>query len=83
MHPTCTFGKDETSKKQDPKIYIGMIGSLLYMINSRYDIMSNVSLCARFQSNYRESHITIVKRIFIYMKRTTSLGFLYNKLNYN
>ena len=36
-------------------------------------------MCARFQSNPRESHLTAVKRIFRYLKGTTNLGLLYRK----
>ena len=69
-------GKEEVSKKVEQKIYIGMIGSLLYMTASRPDILFSVCLCARFQSDPRESHLTAVKRIFKYLKGTTNLGFL-------
>ena len=56
-----------------------MIGSLLYLTASRPDILFSVCLCARFQSYPRESHLTAVKRIFRYLKGTTSLGVLYRK----
>jgi hypothetical protein len=36
-------------------------------------------LCARFQSDPRESHLTDVKRIFRYLRGTTNLGLLYRK----
>ena len=42
-------------------------------------ILFSVYLCARFQSNPRESHLTTVKRIFRYPKGTTNLGLLYKK----
>jgi len=56
-----------------------MIGSLLYLTASRPDILFRVCLCARFQSDPRESHLTAVKRIFRYLKGTTNLGLLYRK----
>jgi len=56
-----------------------MIGSLLYLTGSRPDILFSVCLCARFQSDPRETHLTAVKRIFRYLKRTTNLGLLYKK----
>ena len=60
-----------------------MIGSLLYLTASRPDILFSVCLCARFQSDPRESHLTAVKRIFRYLKGTTNLGLLYrNSLDY-
>ena len=56
-----------------------MIGSLLYLTASRPYILFSVCLCSRFQSDPRESHLTIVKRIFKYLKGATNLGLLYRK----
>jgi len=56
-----------------------MIGSLLYLTASRPNSLFGVCLCARFQSDPRESHLTAIKRIFRYMKGTTNLGPLYKK----
>src|SRR3954468_23942021 len=79
MHPTCILGKDEVSKKVDQKLYRGMIGSLLYLTASRPDILFSVCLCARFQSDPRESHLIAVKRILRYLKGTTNVGLVYRK----
>src|SRR4051812_6495614 len=79
MHPTCILGKDEISKKVDQKIYRGMIGSLFYLTASRPDILFSVCLCARFQSDPRESHLTAVKRILMYLKGTTNIGLSYRR----
>ena len=78
MHPTCTLSKEDTGSKVDQKLYRGMIGSLLNLTVSRPNILFSVCLCARFQSDLRESHLTAVKRIFRYLKGTTNLGLLYN-----
>ena len=56
-----------------------MIGSLLYLTASRPDILFSVCLCARFQSDPRESHLTAVKTIFRYLKGITNLGLLHMK----
>jgi len=79
MHPTCILNKEDTGSKVDQKLYRGMIGSLLYLTASRPDILFSVCLCARFQSDPRESHLIDVKRIFRYLKGTTNLGLLYRK----
>ena len=63
--PTATkLDQDESGKKVDITSYRGMIGSLLYLTASRPDIMFSTCLCARFQSDPRESHLIVVKRIF-------------------
>ena len=79
MHPTCTLSKEDTGSKVDQKLYRGMIDSLLYLTTSRPDILFSVCLCARFQSDLRESHLTAIKKIFRYLKGTTNLGLLYRK----
>ena len=61
------------------KLYRGIIGSLLYLTASRPDIVFSVGLCARFQTNPKESHIQAVKRILRYLKGTSDLGLWYPK----
>src|ERR1044072_9045069 len=79
MHPTCILEKEEVSAKVCQKLYRGRIGSLLYLTASRPDILFSVHLCARFQSDPRETHLTSVKRILRYLKGTTNLGLMYKK----
>src|ERR1044072_177118 len=79
MHPTCILEKEEVSGKVCQKLYRGMIGSLLYLTASRPDILFSVHLCARFQSDPRETHLTAVKRILRYLKGTTNLGLINKK----
>ncbi|XP_070025024.1 uncharacterized protein [Nicotiana sylvestris] len=43
------------------------------------DIVFSVGLCARFQANPKESHMTTVKRILRYLKGTTDLRLWYPK----
>ena len=79
MHPTCILEKEEVSQKVCQKLYRGMIGSLLYLTTSRPDILFNMYICARFQSDPREYHVTAVKRILKYLKGTPNLGLMYKK----
>ena len=65
--------------KVDQKLYRSMIGSLLYLTASRPDILFSLCLCARFQSDPRESHLTTVKQILRYLKGTTNLGLCYRR----
>nr|GEV93607.1 DNA-directed DNA polymerase [Tanacetum cinerariifolium] len=71
--------KDEEGESVDNTEYQGMIGSLLYLTESRPDIMSSVCLDARFQEDPKTSHLKAVKRIFRYIKGTTRLGLWYPK----
>ena len=74
MSSTIKLDKDEGGKVVDITKYRGMIKSLLYLTASRPDIMFSVRLCARFQSNPKESHLNAVKRILKYLHGTMNLG---------
>ena len=56
-----------------------MIGSLLYLTASRPDIMYSTCICARFQSDPKESHLGAVKRILRYLKGTKNIGLWYDR----
>jgi len=79
MSSSIKIDKDENGKAVDITKYRGMIGSLLYLTASRPDIMYSVCLCARYQSNPKESHLNAVKRIFRYLSGTKNLGLWYPK----
>ncbi|KAL8124254.1 hypothetical protein AgCh_012047 [Apium graveolens] len=74
---TATKLDKDTGISVDITDYRGMIGSLLYLTASRPDIMYDTCLCARFQADPREPHLTAVKRIFKYLKGTADLGLWY------
>ena len=57
-----------------------MIGSLLYLMASRPDIIFSMYLCARFQSYPKESHLIVVKHIIRYLKDTIGMGLRYPKI---
>ncbi|GJS69018.1 retrovirus-related pol polyprotein from transposon TNT 1-94 [Tanacetum coccineum] len=79
MSSDTKLTKDEDCKSVDSTKYRGMIGILLYVMESRPDIMFSVCLCARFQEAPKTSHLEAVKRIFRYIKGTTHLGLCYSK----
>ncbi|XP_070057154.1 secreted RxLR effector protein 161-like [Nicotiana tomentosiformis] len=75
---------DKLGSSIDQKLYRGMIGSLLYLIASRPGIIFSAVLCARFQADPKESHLTVVKRILRYQKDTIDLCLWYPKVsNFN
>ncbi|GJV17694.1 retrovirus-related pol polyprotein from transposon TNT 1-94 [Tanacetum coccineum] len=71
--------KEDEADFVDNTKYQGMIGSLLYLIASRLDIMFSVCLCALFQENPKTTQLEAVKRIFRYIRGTTHLGLWYPK----
>jgi len=68
---------DLAERSVDQTNFKGLIGSLLYLIASKPNIMFVVCLCARFQSNLKESHFTVAKTILKYLKGTNSVGIWY------
>ena len=81
MSTSTHLDRDEKGKDIDPRLYRGMIGSLLYLTASRPDIMLAVCICARYQSQPKVSHVTAVKRIFRYLNKTLDFGLYYPKLS--
>ena len=79
MSTACYLDKDEIGQSINIKKYRGMIGSLLYLSASRPDIMFSVCMCARFQANPKESHLSVVKRIMRYLLVTINLGLWFPK----
>nr|GFC26378.1 hypothetical protein [Tanacetum cinerariifolium] len=65
---------DLFGKPVDHIDYRSMIGSLMYVTSSRRDIMFSTCMCARYQANPNEHHVSDVKRIFRYLKGTINLG---------
>jgi len=79
MSTSCYLDKDEDGKSVEESKYRGMVGSLLYLTASRPDIMFSVCMCARFQANPKESHLSAVKRIMRYLIGTQNMGLWYPK----
>nr|GFA28305.1 hypothetical protein [Tanacetum cinerariifolium] len=71
--------KDPDGKDVDVHTYRSMIGSLMYLISSRPDIMFAVCACVHFQVTPKASHLHAVKRIFRYLKGKPHLGLWYPK----
>jgi hypothetical protein len=82
MSTTTTLDADEEGEHVDQKEYRSMIGSLLYLTETRPDIPFLVCLCTRFQASPRTSHRQAVKRIFRYLRhfvylRSSRLHFMH------
>ncbi|GJW13611.1 putative ribonuclease H-like domain-containing protein [Tanacetum coccineum] len=73
--------KDEEASDVDVHLYRSMIGSLMYLIASRVDIMFAVCACSRFQVTPNTSYLNAVKRIFRYLKGKPKLGLWYPRVS--
>jgi hypothetical protein len=57
------MSKDDISPDVSQRTYCSMIGSLLYIIASRPDIMQAVGMVGRFQFAPKQSHLVACFRI--------------------
>ena len=78
MSPNVKLTVDLLGRSVDPSLYRSMIGSLLYLTASRPDISYSVGVCARYQANPKESHMTALKRIIKYVKTIAEFGVWYS-----
>nr|GEX07015.1 putative ribonuclease H-like domain-containing protein [Tanacetum cinerariifolium] len=69
--------KDADGVDVDVHLNRSMIGSLMYLIASRPDIMYAVCVCARFQVTPKVSHLHAIKRIFRYLKGHSKFSLWY------
>jgi hypothetical protein len=66
---------NEGGKPVDQILYRSMIGCLMYLTASKPDKMFSMCMCARFQANPKEAHLSAVKRILKYLKHTQASAF--------
>ncbi|GKE57576.1 retrovirus-related pol polyprotein from transposon TNT 1-94, partial [Tanacetum coccineum] len=71
--------EDPNGTPVDPTRYQGMVGSVMYLIASRPNLLFAVCMCARYQENPTEKHLTAVKRVFQYTKGAINMGLWYPK----
>jgi len=69
---------DDSSPVNQPE-YKYMIRSLLYLIDTRPDIMHVVGIVGQFQANPKEIRLHTAKRIFKYLQGTQDFGLWYPK----
>nr|GFA74845.1 uncharacterized mitochondrial protein AtMg00810-like [Tanacetum cinerariifolium] len=83
-----SIGTPMATKHQDANLsgtlvdqtkYRSMVRALMYLIASRLDIIHATCYCARYQAKPTEKHLTVVKRIFRYLKDTVHMGLWYSK----
>nr|GEW92666.1 uncharacterized mitochondrial protein AtMg00810-like [Tanacetum cinerariifolium] len=79
MVPPNNLGPDLAGKPVNETSYRRMTWSLMYLTATRPDIQFSIILCARYQSNPKESHLIDVKRILRYLKDTLTLSLYYPK----
>jgi hypothetical protein len=79
MSTSVKICADLTGKQVDHILHRSIISSFLYLTASRPDIAFSVGVCARFQANPKESHLTAVKRIIRYVNATVHYDIYFSR----
>ena len=68
---------DASSEAVDATMYRQMIGSLMYLTNTRLDICFAVNTLSQFLTNPRHVHLIAAKHILRYLRGTIDYGLKY------
>nr|GEZ97635.1 uncharacterized mitochondrial protein AtMg00810-like [Tanacetum cinerariifolium]GFA48497.1 uncharacterized mitochondrial protein AtMg00810-like [Tanacetum cinerariifolium] len=77
--PSDKLDLDQIGTSVDVTKYYSMIGTLMYLMPSRPDIVHATCVCARYQAYPTEKHLKEVKRIFCYLRGTVNMGLWHTK----
>ena len=73
------ISKNDGEKLEEPYAYRSLIGSLLYLIATRPDLMFPTGLLSRFMSSPSNVHMGVATSVLKYVRGTTNLGIWYLK----
>lgn len=73
------LSKNDGAPKADPMLYRSLVGSLIYLSNTRPDIVHAVGIVSRFMNEPSKLHYVAAKRILRYIKGTKDFGLKYEK----
>jgi len=71
------LSKDDEGLDFNPILFKRLVGSLMYPIATRPDIMQGVSLISRFMETPKDTHWSVGKRILRYIAGTRDCGIMY------
>jgi hypothetical protein len=69
--------QDTTSNIVDVTLYRQMVGSLMYLTNTRPDICFGVNTLSQYMEQLRQVHLVIAKHVMRYLKGTLDYGLRY------
>jgi hypothetical protein len=69
--------QDTTSETVDVTLYRQMVGSLMYLTNTRHDICFDVNTLSQYMEQPRQVHLVAAKYVIRYLKGTLDYGLRY------
>ena len=72
---------DPSSKPVDVIVYRHIIGSLMYLMNTRPDIYFAVNTLSQYMVDPRRVHLIVAKHVMRYLKGTLDFGLSYSSEN--
>ena len=79
MDPNVKFSASDSSELADTSRYRKLVGSLIWLLNTRVDLSFSVGLLAGFMSQPRKTHWQAALRVLRYLKATPDLGLFYTR----
>lgn len=79
MVPGSKIDIDDGGERVDETFYKQIIGSLMYITNTRPDLQFSVSLLSRFMSKPTQLHVQAAKRVLRYLRGTLDYGIWYKR----
>lgn len=77
--PGSKIDMDDGGERVDETFYKQIIGSLMYITNTRPDLQFSVSLLSRFMSKPTQLHVQAAKRVLRYLRGTVDFGIWYKR----
>ncbi|XP_019054613.1 PREDICTED: uncharacterized protein LOC109115257 [Nelumbo nucifera] len=75
------LSKEDGAELLDVSIYKSLVDSLIYLTNTRPDIVLAVSIVSRYMNKPSKVHFGVAKRILRYVKGTKNFGLKYESEN--
>ena len=79
MESNLKLMSDDSSESVDATMYHHMIGSLMYLTNTRIDICFAMNTLSQFLTDPRHVHLIFAKHIMRYLKGTIDYGVKYEE----
>ncbi|KAF7823801.1 Retrovirus-related Pol polyprotein from transposon RE1 [Senna tora] len=79
IEPNAKMCAHEGKDLEDATMYRQLVGSLIYLTQTRPDLSFVVGLMSRYMQSPKKHHLEAVRRILRYVKSTIDYGLLYKK----